>query len=65
MIGEPVFMGGKSYVRTNEGGTLEKLPSVGYLHQCWIYIRHRFKPWHHDDLVKYCGKHSRNIFGRL
>ena len=59
MIGDYVYIGEEMYVVVNDQGTIEDLPHVGFWRECWIEIRHNFKPWKVAELRKYCNEHNK------
>ena len=59
MTGEVKSIGPDLYVETNEYGTLEKLPRLGWFRQLYVAVSTAIRPWHLDYVRSYCRRHGK------
>lgn len=58
MTGDVVRIDGRIYVHTNDHGTLEKLPALGFWRTLYVEILAAVRPWHVGALRDYCRRYG-------
>ena len=59
MTGETIFLGKKQYLKINEQGTLEVLPSLKWYQQIYLFLKQRFNPMGLEDVRKYVARSAK------
>jgi hypothetical protein len=63
MIGQPHFIGEKTYIEVNDHGTLEIMPKISWFWQLILYFKYTFQGFNNPpDVKNYCRRHQKTDF---
>lgn len=59
MTGDVRLVGSDLYIEVNSGGTLEKLPRLGFFRRLYVVVSSKFRPWEIKAVRAYCHNHEK------